>query len=241
MNSGIYRLYYKENITIYVGSSIDLKRREGQHFNKLKNNKHHNFIVQRVFNKYPEDVHFEIIHECDNENLCHYEDYYIDKLKPFANISDSRGAHPHTETAKEKMRGRFVSEETKEKLSLSHSGKPNGRKGIKTGYIPKSAFKEGTVPWNKGKKLKPSWNSGKELTDEHKTRLAETKRNKENLIGMKYKNWEIKDYGESHKGRRTWLCECECGHMQIIRSARIKSNQNIVCENCKSKGKDMVA
>lgn len=231
---GIYRLWYKDCETVYVGSTNNFKKRCKQHFYKLKKGEHHNFIVQRVYNKYGKDcLNFEIIHKAnEDDNLFELEDFYIKELKPFANISDARGSHPHTEEAKEKMRGRIVSEETRRKLSESNKGRPSPRKGVKTGFIPSSAFKKGNIPWNKGKKLPPSWNSGEKLTDEHKEKLKKAKQEVEDLRGVVYKNWKIVDYAESVRGNRHWLCSCSCGHHQIIGAYRIKRGDNIVCKNC---------
>ena len=51
--------------------------------------------------------------------------------------------------------------------NLSRIGKPTWNKGIKTGLIPKTAFKKGMTPWNKGKifperskEFSPSWKGG---------------------------------------------------------------------------------
>lgn len=42
-------------------------------------------------------------------------------------------------------------EEAKRNIGLAKKGIPSSKKGIKTGIIPKTAFKKGMIPWNKGK------------------------------------------------------------------------------------------
>jgi len=44
------------------------------------------------------------------------------------------------------LKGKAMSEETKEKLRLAHTG-------MKKGGHPRSEFKKGMTPWNKGKKM----------------------------------------------------------------------------------------
>lgn len=236
MKSGIYKFTYKNGVVIYVGSSVNMNKRKNQHINSLKNNKHHNFIFQRVFDKHKDDILFEIVEYCETESLLEREDYYIKTLKPFANISDARGSHPHTEEAKDKMRGRIVSQETKDKLSQALKGRESNRKGLKTNFIPSSAFKKGNIPWNKGLELKSSWNKGLELSESHKEKLKEAKRLLDKFkIGLIFKNWKILDYAESKKGR-AWNCECMlCGNQQIIKDCRFKRDDTIICKNCKNK------
>ena len=55
MVSGIYRIVYNNKI-VYVGSSNDVKKRWGQHKRNLKEKKHHNYLLQRVYDKYGFDV-----------------------------------------------------------------------------------------------------------------------------------------------------------------------------------------
>lgn len=49
-------------------------------------------------------------------------------------------------------RGR-KSAETRRKISLAKTGVPSKKKGIRSGIIPKTAFKRGYTPWNKGTKV----------------------------------------------------------------------------------------
>jgi len=53
--SGIYKIVNLVNDKIYIGSSINLKNREKDHFKDLKGNYHSNRYLQYAFNKYGEN------------------------------------------------------------------------------------------------------------------------------------------------------------------------------------------
>lgn len=82
--SGIYKIINIYDNKVYVGSSIDIKRRWHEHKKELRKNKHCNLHLQFAWNKYGEqNFQFEIIEIVDNptkENLLNREQYWIDKL-----------------------------------------------------------------------------------------------------------------------------------------------------------------
>jgi group I intron endonuclease len=191
---GIYQILYK-NKCAYIGSSLNMQRRFSQHKQTLKNNNHRNFILQRMWNKNKEEFRFDILEEVFDENLLmEKEQYYIDILKPFTNLSKANGSHYHTEETKKKMRGRIISDKTRKLMSERKKGKPNGRKGIPTHRIPRSAFKKGLVPWNKGLTGYSTSYKGAKLSDEHKKKLSQSTKN----------NWADPEYRQmmtdAHKG-----------------------------------------
>ena len=76
--SGIYQIQNLINGKIYVGSSIDLNKRQSAHFRLLKNNNHHSKKLQNAWNKYGENnFKFSIIAFKENNDLIKYEQYYI--------------------------------------------------------------------------------------------------------------------------------------------------------------------
>lgn len=91
MKSGIYQIKNILSEAVYIGSSINLEKRESVHFSLLRANKHHAVKLQRAFNKYGEkNFKFEIIEligRLDNESdlsfekrLCkQYEQSHLDK------------------------------------------------------------------------------------------------------------------------------------------------------------------
>lgn len=77
-NCGIY--YIKNNISqqIYIGQTVDIQRRQKQHFQALKNNKHVNNYLQNSFNKYGENAfEFGVIEHCNPDKLDELEKAYM--------------------------------------------------------------------------------------------------------------------------------------------------------------------
>lgn len=131
VKSGIYKITSKiKPDRLYIGSSLHLRKRKNEHFRELKNGIHKNNRLQKHCDKYSiNDLEFEIIIECDISDLLMYEQFYIDALNPYFNISPTAGntigCKCSDETKKkisEKAKGRKVSEETRTRMSLAHKG-----------------------------------------------------------------------------------------------------------------------
>ena len=92
-------IYYIQNIItnqLYIGQTVDLRRRKTQHLRKLKNGDHPNTILQNSFNKYGEDAFtFGVLIYCEEKDLDELEismmDFFNVKKKGF-NICDG-GVH----------------------------------------------------------------------------------------------------------------------------------------------------
>jgi len=79
--TGVYKIVNIVNNKVYVGSSCDINRRWKEHIFRLKKNKHHSVKLQNSFNKYGVDVFiFEVIEECEKNQLIIKEQYWIDSL-----------------------------------------------------------------------------------------------------------------------------------------------------------------
>lgn len=128
---GIYQIKCLVNNKCYIGQSVNLKQRLFQHKSNLKKKRHHNSHLQRAVNLYGLDnFSFKIIHllsenEYSIEKLDELEKYYIklfqsDK-RPFGyNIESGGFAKGH------------ISNETKHKLSIVHTGKKYGKRSEET-------------------------------------------------------------------------------------------------------------
>lgn len=138
---GIYMIKNIINNKIYIGQSLDILGRWKAHLNCLKNNKHVNKKLQNAWNKYGEfNFIFEIIEECLKEEIYDKEIFYIEKYNSYkTGYNQTLGG--------DGTYGFFLSEEHKNKISLSEKGKITNQETKEK--ISKS--KLGTAPWNKGK------------------------------------------------------------------------------------------
>ncbi len=75
--SGIYRIDLG-NGNFYIGSAVDLARRERQHLNDLKSLRHRNDRVQKCWNKHGV-FEFTILEQCKIQELLLREQVWIDK------------------------------------------------------------------------------------------------------------------------------------------------------------------
>ncbi len=145
MKSGIYIILNKINQKCYIGSASKLKNRISDHFSMLKTNTHHSKHLQRSYNKYGKDnfIHF-VLERVEPKDLISREQYWMDILKPEYNMNpiarNSFGIKRSKETCKKiglaKLghsynKGRIVSQETRDKIAKSLTGKPSPKKGVK--------------------------------------------------------------------------------------------------------------
>jgi len=78
MSCGIYKIINDVDGKMYIGSSITLGKRLKHHEYRLLSNAHHNNYLQNSVNKYGIDkFRFEIIEECNEDNLVDRENYHI--------------------------------------------------------------------------------------------------------------------------------------------------------------------
>jgi len=118
--SGIYKIVNLVNNKIYVGSSINLNKREKDHFKDLNGNYHRNRYLQNAWNKYGLDnFKFEVLeHVKDESKLLEKEQYYLDiyfdNQKCCYNICPTAGS----------SFGVKFSDEIKLKSSIVRGGKP---------------------------------------------------------------------------------------------------------------------
>lgn len=127
IESGVYKIVNKITNELYVGSTINLKRREYEHFHQLRKNSHSNNHLQHSFNKHGEDnFEFTILEICEKNKCLEIEQKHISELKPYYNINPTAGNSlgvKHSIETKDKISktkmGHITSEETKEKISKS--------------------------------------------------------------------------------------------------------------------------
>lgn len=148
MNSGVYRIVNTINHKVYIGSAVNLRRRELRHWNELSLGKHHNKHLQRAWVKYGcEAFVFEVIATIPVGELADVESKLLKENvgKPHCYNIATDATTPCLGLTKEKSYcwGRKASIATKLKQSLARKGrslpnphKANVSKGLKG--VPKS-------------------------------------------------------------------------------------------------------
>ena len=127
MTSGIYTITNTFNGKIYVGYSKNLRKRKNEHLSALRNNRHDNLLLQRVWNKYGQDsLLFEILEECEERFLVSLEHYWCTIL----NTHDRNYGYNRLLTNPEKISSGH-SKETSLKISMSKKGVPSPLRGTK--------------------------------------------------------------------------------------------------------------
>lgn len=76
------------NNKIYIGSSVNFRKRFLRHLKELSKNKHHNAKIQNLYNKYGlKSLKFQILeYNIDQQLQFQKEQYWIDELQPVLNI-----------------------------------------------------------------------------------------------------------------------------------------------------------
>jgi group I intron endonuclease len=143
---GIYRIKNLVNEKCYYGSSKNIQKRWKTHLNQLRNKKHINCILQNAWNKYGEDNFiFEIVEECELENIFEVEQKYIDTCGDYniglkASGGDNISKNPNKDKIVENIkkgsklwRDSLSDEERKERFSKPLDKNPNWKGG--TTYV----------------------------------------------------------------------------------------------------------
>lgn len=81
-NCGVYAIKSKIDERLYIGSSINIKRRLYTHTSDLANKRHPSYHLQKFYNKYgPESLKIEVLESCPIQNLILREQYWMDLIK----------------------------------------------------------------------------------------------------------------------------------------------------------------
>ncbi len=151
LQTGVYCIRNKVNGKVYVGSAaVSLKRRQGEHFRQLSQNRHFNIYLQSAWNKYGADAfEFLVVERCLRFDCTGREQYWINQYRSAErafgyNVCPTAGGvlgRTHSPKTKAKMSasararfertghpwvGRKQSEETKAKISAANKGQNLG-------------------------------------------------------------------------------------------------------------------
>lgn len=127
---GIYKIKNLINGKVYIGQSVDIYKRWGDHKSMAIAEKYkigYDYPLYRAFRKYGlENFSFEVIEECDREELNEREMYYIESYRSYIKYEDSNGYNQTL--GGDGALGKEFSEETKIKISKANKGKLVGGK-----------------------------------------------------------------------------------------------------------------
>lgn len=202
-NSGIYQIVNTLNGHRYVGSAVDLNKRQIDHWSMLRNKNHHSRYLQNAWNKYGEKA-FKFIVLFSNvptNILRRFEQAAFDILKPEYNI---------VKNATKSQLGRRHSEETKAKISktLKMKGAAKGNTFAK-GYRHTEEAKRKMSRANMGNQKR----KGQSPTKETRTKLSRAGKDRKHpeetkakisqaRTGMKFSEQHKANMSKSQKERR---------------------------------------
>lgn len=122
--SGIYMIRNKKNGLVYIGQSVDMRRRANSHIRELCNNEHNNTYLQNAWNKYGSAAfEFTVVELCDEPSLNDREIFYIEFYNSYRNgynlTIGGLGHRGYVPTIKERL---AVSERTSKSVALLNTG-----------------------------------------------------------------------------------------------------------------------
>lgn len=205
MNTGIYKIEHLASGKLYVGSSVDLRRRLRHHKQHLIAGTHHSVKLQRAWNKYGADAfEFSTLLICAPEHLLDYEQRCIDGFdsvvsgynnNPTAGSSLGRPCGPETRekiraanTGKPShMRGKHHSNEAKLKLAEAAKGNKHmlGRKHSEESKRKLSAAHKGKTASDETKAKLSAAFKGRKFSDEHREKLSQACKGKKIGAGVR--------------------------------------------------------
>lgn len=180
--AGIYCIKCYITKRVYIGSSQNLYKRKGHHFSLLKNNKHPNILLQRLYNKY-NSLCFKIIEECNVSDLIKREQFYIDnninKIN-FRLIAESNKGWKMSEKSKKlissKLKGKKLTSEQCKEISVRNSILLKGRKLSKSHIenirLARTNFKLSDITKEKIRQKAIGRDLGKILSNETKRKIG---------------------------------------------------------------------
>ena len=132
---GIYKITNATNGKCYIGQTVNFRKRKRNHFNYLRNNKHHNTYLQRAFNKYGEkNFDIQFLESCSIDMLDDLECKYIELYQSMVNKNGYNlltGGQKYRTFSLE-VRSRMSEIRKRYKMTKEHClNISKGRKGIK--------------------------------------------------------------------------------------------------------------
>ena len=219
-NSGIYVIHNTKTGQVYIGQTVDLRRRWLSHKSTLACNRHTNKHLQRAWNKYGANTFkFKVLEHCDIEQLDQREQHFLDVYmakdlcyniacdvqKPFRGaefsaehrrkIGDAHRGKPKSEELKRRLSELAkhrppFSEETRRKITEANTGRPSQLKGRKLSEEHKSKISEG------GKGRKHSEETKRKISEANKRRPPRSEETRQKI------SQTLKGHVSPNKGKK---------------------------------------
>lgn len=136
----IYKIVNVNNGKVYVGQTIQFRKRLSKHYGCLCHNKHASTYLQKSFNKHGVDAYYiEILEITTKELICEREAYWIEKLnssnkdKGYNILINTpspwygKRTPEHCANISKGLTGKHPSEETRKKQSEARLGRFKGK------------------------------------------------------------------------------------------------------------------
>lgn len=217
MNCGIYKILNTKNGKVYIGSSMNLRKRQLEHFRYLNRGSHHSILLQRSYIKHGFDnFRFCIVELCKKEKsiLLEREQYHMDLYNSY----DPKFGY-NVRIKANSNAGLKASDETKLKQSLAKLGKSqtlehrqNVSKALKG--------REGKIPSLETRIKLSESHKGHVHSDEHKLN-----------IGLSLKGLACtEEKKEKLKKKDKWPCadgsRCKCANCNEKKAAYLRGRRN---------------
>jgi len=189
--TGIYKITNEINGKYYIGSSINIKKRWGEHRRSLNHGDHCSRYLQRSWNKHGRKwFNFSVVLICEPSDRLEYEQWFLDNYSCNYNMSkevtSGMGGRHHTQETKDRIRrhklGIKLTKEHRKKISIALSGMGNG-------FYGKTHIQEAKVKMSKAHKGLPSPNKGKKMSLASKEQMIKNRTGK--CVGKEH--WATKD------------------------------------------------
>jgi len=199
MNSGVYIIENQESGKCYIGSTVDFKRREGEHMDALRHGTHGNPHLQHAWNEQEKsDFTFGILEYLDDPEELHLaEQFWMDVYR-----EEGRELYNCGLAARNPMLGCKHTEEAKRKMSVAQMGNQNGL---------------GHRHTEEAKRKMSEAAKGRILSEETKRKISASLVGNQRSLGHKYKHTEEskQKISEAMKGKKNHL-----GHKHSEESKR---------------------
>jgi predicted GIY-YIG superfamily endonuclease len=209
--SGVYLIFCIQNEKVYIGSSINIRKRFYSHKKLLKKNKHHNNYLQNCYNKYGENsLQYLVIELTEKEKLREREQFWfnsvenkytlnISPINPKEFIFKTNISEDRKEILRQRCKNWILTPEQRKKISDSKKGYKLTEEHKKKLSIAHKGYK---MPEEQKRKISEA-NKGRIVSEETKKKLSLA--NKGQNLGGKLSEETKKKIGIA--GRRKCLDE----------------------------------